>query len=124
MPSEYAACGTPLLSLTPGYCDWVLVGRSACDFGNVCGSLPDGFTSPNRSAAIALPSSWPGNHAWSTLFTWPSQGISIGPPVSSTTIVFGLAPATALIMSSWLPLPYGLQPAMTQNFAFARVMSG
>src|SRR2546423_15161522 len=124
MPSGYAACGPPLLSFTPGYCDCVFVGRSAWDFGNVWGSFPDGFTSPNRSAAIALPSSWPGNHACITLFTWPSHGISIGPPVSSTTIVLGFAPATALIIPSWLPGPYGLQPNRVQNWALPSVRSG
>src|SRR3954454_7738678 len=114
----------PSLSFTPGYWVCVLVGGSACDFGNVCGSLADGFTSPNRSAAIALPSSWPGNHACSTLFTWPSHGITMGPPVVSTTTVFGFAAATALTRSSWLPEPYGAQPTSVQNLAFASVMSG
>src|SRR3954466_2470702 len=108
----------PFESFTPGYWAWVFVGRSACDFGNVCGSLADGFTSPNRSAAIALPSSWPGNQACSTLFTWPSHGISIGPPVVSTTTVFGFAAATALSPGTWLPGPYGLQPARVPNLAF------
>src|SRR3954464_5520875 len=100
----------PCESFTPGYCDCVLVGRSDCDLGNVCGSLPQGLTSPNRSAAIAVPSAWPGNRACTPPFPWPSHVICIGPPVVRTTTVFGLAAATALTISSWLPGPYGAQP--------------
>ncbi len=56
--------------------------------------------SPNSTDAIALPSSCPGYHASRTPLTWLSHGISTGPPVLSTTIVLGLAAATASIMAS------------------------
>jgi len=59
--------------------------------------LPDGLTSPNSTAAIASPSSWPGYHASSTAATESSQGIVTADPVFSTTIVLGLAAATAAI---------------------------
>src|SRR3954452_2774190 len=71
--------------------------------GNVIGNLPDGLTSPNRTAAIALPFSWPGYHASTTPATLPIHGIRAAPPVLSTTTVLGLAAATALISRFWSP---------------------
>src|SRR5919108_4867209 len=77
------------------------------DAGNVTGSLPPGSTSPNSTDAIAVPSSWPGYQPSITPLTWLSHGISTGPPVLSTTIVFGFARATASI--SWSPTPERLR---------------
>jgi ROK family len=51
MPSEYCTCPP-----VPGHCAAVLAGTCASDCGNVTGSLPDGFTSPKSTAAIAFPS--------------------------------------------------------------------
>src|SRR4051794_9814215 len=93
-------------------------------FGKVCGSFADGFTSPNSNAAIALPSSWPGYQAWRTPFTPSAHGISIGPPVSSTTTVLGFAFETVSISASWLPDGIGEQPARLQFLAFDRDRSG
>jgi len=53
-PSEY--CTWPLV---PGHCAVVFAVTCDSDAGNVTGSLPDGFTSPNSSAAIAVPHCWP-----------------------------------------------------------------
>ena len=71
--------------------------------GKVVGSLPDGFSSPRSSAASARPNSWPGYQAWSTAGTRSSHGIATGLPALSTTIVRGLAAATASTSSSWRP---------------------
>ncbi len=68
--------------------------------GNVTGSLPEGFTSPNRILAIACPPCMPGNHASSTAFTLPSHGKTCAPPFSITTMVCGLAAATAATSAS------------------------
>ncbi len=46
---------------------------------------------------MAAPSCWPGYQASSTPFTDDSHGMVTADPVLSTTIVFGLAPATAEI---------------------------
>src|SRR5207244_4782448 len=70
---------------------------------NVTGSLPDGLTAPNSTSATALPSSSPGYQACRIAGTWPTHGIRIGPPVLDTTIVRGLAAATADTSASWLP---------------------
>ena len=64
---------------------------------------PDGLASPNRIAATADPSVWPGYQASSTAGTWLSQGMLTGEPVSRTTIVLGFAAAVASISWSWLP---------------------
>src|SRR3954453_14501376 len=104
MPSEYLECGpteSPLC-VTPGY--WSLlpaVGRSFSEGGDVRVRLAAGVTSPNRPAAIALPSSWPGYHASKSDLTFGSHGMVTGPPVLSTTTVFGLASATAAMSASW-----------------------
>ncbi len=63
--------------------------------------MADGSVSPNRIDAIAAPSCCPGYQASSTPATWEIHGIVTGPPVLSTTIVFGLAFATALIIAFW-----------------------
>ena len=78
-------------------------GRSFSLFANVTGSLPDGFTLPNRMFAMAGPPPMPGNHAASTPLTFAIHGMLTGPPVSSTTIVCGLAAATAATSASWSP---------------------
>src|SRR6266568_50663 len=98
MPSEY--CTVPLV---PGHCAVVNAGTSARLFGNVTGRLPDGFTSPNSSAAMALPSCWPGYQFSSTPATEPSHGMVTAEPVLSTTIVFGFAAATWEISVSSSP---------------------
>jgi hypothetical protein len=71
--------------------------------GKVMGSLPDGLTSPNSTEAMALPLSCPGYQASITPATLSSHGMSTGPPVLSTTIVAGLAFATASISRAWSP---------------------
>src|SRR5487761_2302909 len=65
--------------------------------GNVIGRRPDGSTAPERSAAMALPSTCPGYHASSTPATSWIHGISTAPPVLSTTTVRGFTAATAEI---------------------------
>src|SRR5262249_15596014 len=54
------------------------------------------------SFAVEVPPSWPGYHISRTAFTLLSQGISTGSPVLSTTIVLGLACATAAMSASSL----------------------
>src|ERR1017187_5396424 len=65
------------------------------------GSLPDGLTAPKRILAMASPPRWPGNQASSTALTLPSHGITCAPAFSMTTIVCGLAAATAATSASW-----------------------
>ena len=76
-----------LFENTPGYCCGVFVGVSASDFGNVIGSLADGFTSPQRSAASAGPNCSPECHACSTASTSSSHGISTALPALITATV-------------------------------------
>ena len=57
--------------------------------------MPDGSASPNSSGAIASPSTWPGYQFSTTPATFDSHGITIGPPLCTTTIVCGFAFATA-----------------------------
>ena len=66
------------------------------------GSLPEGFTSPNSTAAISSPSSCPGYQASITPLTWLSHGMVTAEPVLRTTTVSGLAAATAEM--SWFSL--------------------
>jgi len=87
----------------PGYCAGVCSGASASDAGNVIGSRPEKFTSPYSNWASAVPCWSPGYHASMTPLTWLNHGIVTAVPVSSTTIVFGLAAATAEISASPLP---------------------
>jgi hypothetical protein len=81
----------------PGHWAVELTADCAWLVGKVTGSRPEGSTSPKSRAAMAVPSSSPGYHASTTPATSPSQGMSTGPPVLSTTTVRGLAAATALI---------------------------
>src|SRR5262249_36559529 len=88
----------------PGHCAAPDAGTWDSDTGKVTGRCPDGSALPNSSAAIAVPSSWPGYQASSTPLTEDSQGIVTAEPGFSTTIVFGFAAATAEIrLSSALP---------------------
>src|SRR2546429_5844208 len=87
----------------PGYCSGLLAGTSSSLRGNVNGSLPEGLTSPKRTAATALPSSWPGYQASTIAGTCSAHGIRTAEPVFNTTTVRGLAVATAVTSSSWLP---------------------
>ena len=50
---------------------------------------------------MARAPSCPGYQAARIAFTWGSQGMATGLPVSSTTIVFGLAAPTASMRASW-----------------------
>jgi hypothetical protein len=50
---------------------------------------------PKSKLATALPSSWPGYQTSAAAGTLLSYGIRTGPPSFSTTIVRGLAAATA-----------------------------
>ena len=52
---------------------------------------------------MALPSCWPGYQASNTPATSFSHGMEAGPLVLSTTIVCGLARATASMSWSWSP---------------------
>jgi hypothetical protein len=69
--------------------------------GNVNGSLPEGLTLPNKTLARALPPASPGYHASIIAATLSFQGIRIGLPLSITTMVCGLAFATASTSSFW-----------------------
>src|SRR5277367_1639211 len=95
MPSEY--CTVPF---SPGHCAVVLAGTWESEVGKVTGRWPDGLVLPNRTDAIAAPSSWPGYQASSTPATEDSHGIVTAEPVFSTTIVCGFAAATAEISES------------------------
>src|SRR5579862_3256455 len=97
MPSEY--CTVPPV---PGHCAVVLAGTCDSDAGKVTVRCPDGSVPPNSTLAIAVPSSWPGYQASSTPLTDDSHGIVTADPVFSTTTVFGLAAATAVIRLSWV----------------------
>src|SRR3954454_15467131 len=77
------------------------VGIFVASAGNVTGSLPPGFTAPVRTSAVAGPPSWPGYHISTIERTLDAQGMSTGSPVLSTTIVLGLASATAEMSWSW-----------------------
>ena len=67
------------------------------------GSLPDGSTVPKISAAIAAPVSCPPYQFSNTPATELSHGMTTGPPLLITTMVFGFAAATsAIIVSSAL----------------------
>ena len=80
---------------TPGNVLGERCGVSDSFAGKVIGSRPDGSTRPDKTAAIAAPSSCPGYQSSSTAETRSSQGINTAPPVLSTTTVRGLAAATA-----------------------------
>src|SRR3984885_2198134 len=96
MPSEYCTV-LPL----PGNCAGLLVGIWLRLAGNVTGRWPLGLVWPNRTLAREVPLVWPGYQASSTPATWDSHGMATGAPASITTIVCGLAAATAEISSSW-----------------------
>ncbi len=87
-----------MLVLAPGSS-----GRGSCSAlaGKLIGRRPDGSTSPNSTLAIASPPLAPGYQASSSAPTLPAQGMSTGLPVSNTTMVCGLAAATASISASW-----------------------
>src|SRR5690606_7019969 len=68
--------------------------------GKVIGRRPAGLTVPARTSAIACPPAWPEYHACTIALTLSRHGIDTGLPVSSTTIVFALALATASITAS------------------------
>src|SRR5580704_6125873 len=72
-------------------------GRSASLLGKVTASLPVGFTDPVKMFASASAPRIPGYQASTTPATLSIQGIVAGLLVSSTTMVFGLAAATASI---------------------------
>src|SRR5262245_35041826 len=79
-------------------------GVSARLAGHVIGVRPEGLTLPERTSAIAVAPACPGYHACTIAFTLSRHGMDTGLPVSSTTIVLGLARATASITASW---PHG-----------------
>src|ERR1035441_7709211 len=92
MPSEY--CTVPFW---PVHCTAVDAGTWDSEVGNVTVRWPDGSELPNSSDAIAVPSCWPGYQASSTPATDDSHGMVTADPVFSTTMVCGLAAATAEI---------------------------
>ena len=59
--------------------------RTLSMFGNVNGSFPDGFTSPNMTSAIALPPSCPGIKFTSKALISFAHGVSNAPGVAATT---------------------------------------
>src|ERR1035438_6686486 len=75
-------------------------GVPASDLAKVSGSLAVGFTSPKRMLAMASAPRMPGYQASIAALTWPIQGMVTAPPVSSTTMVCGVAAATALASAS------------------------
>src|SRR5665213_4459196 len=89
----------PVASVNPDTCG---CGRSPSFSANVTGNLPEAFTRPYSTFAIASPPPIPGNHASTMPFTFALHGIDTGPPVSSTPIVFGFAFHTASTSSSCL----------------------
>ena len=78
----------------------VRCGRSFSESGKVLGSLPLGFTEPKRILPTASAPALPPNQASRIAAGASTQGIVTGLPVSSTTMVWGLAFATAAISSS------------------------
>src|SRR5215469_2194997 len=97
MPSEY--CTLPPV---PGHWAVVLAGTCDSEVGKVTGRCPEGSVLPNRTLAMAVPSSWPGYQASRTPLTDDSQGMVTAEPELMTTIVLGLAAATAVIRLSWV----------------------
>src|SRR5882724_10787730 len=87
----------------PGNWAGVLAGTWALLAGHVCGSLPDGLTSPNSSCAVAAPPRTPGYQVCNTPLTCDNHGISTADPVCSTTTVCGFAAATAETSASCVP---------------------
>src|SRR5664279_1311133 len=85
-----------------GGCVTVVCGKSATLSGKVMGSLALGFTSPNKMLATASAPLLPAYQTSSTPLTLSIQGMVTAVPVSSTTMVRGLAAATAVINASWL----------------------
>ncbi len=77
-------------------------GSWAIDAGKLIGRWPDGSTSPDSTRAIASPPAEPGYQASTMPAALAAQGVSTGPPVSSTTTVLALAAVTASISLSWL----------------------
>src|ERR1700751_3709225 len=95
---------TPALWVTPadvpGHCAVVCAGTWLRLAGKVTGSLPDGLTVPKISAAMAAPVSPPPYQFANTPATELSHGMTPGPPLLITTMVFGLAAATCEIIVS------------------------
>src|ERR1700679_3773 len=87
----------PVVSVNPA-----TVGCANCasSTAKVTGSLPEAFTRPYSTSAIASPPPIPGYQASTIPFTRLCHGIDTGPPVSSTTTVFGFAFATASTSAS------------------------
>src|SRR5580692_7675558 len=83
-----------------GGCVMVGCGRSASLFGKVLGSLPEGLTEPNRTLPSALAPSEPAYHASTMAAGASTQGMVTGEPLSITTMVWGLAAATAAMSAS------------------------
>src|SRR5580700_1716761 len=75
-------------------------GNSASLFGKVIGNFALGFASPFKMSTTASAPLLPPYHASKTAPTLSSHGMVTAVPVSSTTIVFGFAAATASINSS------------------------
>src|SRR5512138_1856852 len=95
-PLSRSRCG-PVVS--PGYsgCVWLYPQIvSVALAGHVREVCPLGLAWPSSSRAVDVPPSWPANHISSTDRTLPIQGSSTGLVVLRTTMVFGLAVATAL----------------------------
>src|SRR6478736_4261842 len=79
---------------------------SVAFLGHVIEECPLGLARPSSSRAVEVPPSWPANHISRTDLTLSNHGISTGLAVFMTTIVFGLAAATAatsllLASESW-----------------------
>ena len=93
---------------TPGYFSGSpAVGVSPSLRGKVAGRRPLGSASPKSTLASAGPARDPGYHASSSPASLPRHGVSTGPPVSSTTMVFPFAAATFAMSASWSPCASG-----------------
>ena len=94
-PLRRSRCG-PVVS--PGYSGVVSLYPqivSVALAGQLMSVWPLGLARPSSSRAVEVPPSSPENHISRTDLTLPSQGISTGLVVLSTTTVFGFAAATA-----------------------------
>src|SRR5277367_238564 len=90
-------------------------GRSSTLLGKVFGSLPLGFTLPKSTLPTAFAPSLPAYQASRIAAGASTQGMVTGLPVSSTTIVFGFAAATAATTASWLSVSERLGRSMPSH---------
>ncbi len=85
----------------PVYSPMMWAGTSSSLAGKVKGSLPEGFTSPESTSAMALPASEPMYQACTMAGTSSTQGMATALPEMLTTMRFSFASARASITWSW-----------------------